>query len=76
MCLTKPLHLITLTQLQNNKMKEVGAAIHKHVATIQSKSFQPTTLYLDAQRGYTSLDANIPGVDVELEIIWILWTWR
>jgi hypothetical protein len=64
MCLTKPLHLITLTQLPNNKMKEVGAAIHKHVATIQSKGFQPTTLYLDAQRGFASLDANIPGVEV------------
>jgi hypothetical protein len=64
MCLTKPLHLITVTPLENNKAKTVGAAVHTHVSTVQSRGFQPTTIYLDAQRGFSSLDANIPGVEV------------
>jgi hypothetical protein len=64
MCVTKPLGLVTVTQLVNTKTMSLGAAVQQHVHTISSRGFHPTVIYLDPQRGFAALDTNIPGVEV------------
>ena len=66
MCLSTPLHLITSTELVNTKTETIGEALHKHIGTLQSRGFQPTIVHLDAQSGFTSLESNIQGVEVDV----------
>ena len=66
MCLSEPLGLLTTTQVADTKAKTLGAALHAHVNTIQSRGFHPTIIHLDPQPGFVALDCNIPGVETDI----------
>ena len=66
MCLSEPLGLVTVTKVVNTKAPTLGAAVHSHISTIQSRGFLPTVLHLDPERGFAALDPHIPGVEVDI----------
>jgi hypothetical protein len=66
MCVTDPLGLITVTSVVNTKTATLGSALHTHIATVQSRGFIPTIVHLDPQPGFTALDPNIPGVEIDI----------
>ena len=66
MCLSKPLGLLTATPVANTKTKTLGAAVHTHISTVQSRGFLPTIIHLDPQKGFAALDPHIPGVEVDI----------
>jgi hypothetical protein len=66
MCVSDPLGLLTVTPVANNKTKTLGAALHIHLSTLQSRGFNATLVHLDPQPGFSALDSHIPGVEIDI----------
>lgn len=66
MALSKPLGVVMSVPVDNTKTITLGRAVHTIVGTLQGKGFNPETLYLDPQRGFLGLEAQIQGVDVDI----------
>ena len=65
-CLTEPLGLFTLMQVDKQTTSVLGAALQSQISTIRSRGFQPSTIYLDPQSGLAPLQGAFPGVEVDI----------
>jgi hypothetical protein len=65
-CLTEPLGLFTLMQVDKQTTSVLGEALQSQISTIRSRGFEPSTIYLDPQRGLVPLQGAFPGVEVDV----------
>ena len=65
-CLTEPLGLFTLMQVDKQTTSVLGEALQSQISTIRRRGFEPSTIYLDPQRGLVPLQGAFPGVEVDV----------
>jgi hypothetical protein len=62
---SKPLGLTLIDTLTSQTKTELGRGLQAHINTLRSKGFEPTTVYVDPQKGLTALQGSFPGVEID-----------
>jgi hypothetical protein len=63
---TSPLKLTLICHLKSQNQEDLGTAVQSHLTTIRSRGFEPTKIYVDPHKTFTTLANAYPGVAVDV----------
>jgi hypothetical protein len=64
--LAEPLELIIVTYTVGESAEQLGVALYQQFGLLRARGFDPKRVYLDPQKGFTSLVGKFSGTEIDI----------